>query len=112
MVLELTLYIADLLSCVLISIVFLFYFTLLNSTTDTDYCIVGQEGHFPVPAYCIYVYAAWLIIRSVSMHHLSLCPPRLVASKDAETAGALMTFFLGLGLSIGAGFSFLLRLLV
>ena len=60
----------------------------------------------------LYVYTAWLIIISVSMHHLSLCLPRLVASKDAETAGALMTFFLGLGLSIGAGFSFLLRLLV
>ncbi|KAK6292157.1 hypothetical protein J4Q44_G00379420 [Coregonus suidteri] len=38
--------------------------------------------------------------------------PQLVASKDAETAGALMTFFLALGLSIGAALSFLLRLLV
>ncbi|CAB1351783.1 unnamed protein product [Coregonus sp. 'balchen'] len=38
--------------------------------------------------------------------------PQLVAPKDAETAGALMTFFLALGLSIGAGLSFLLRLLV
>ncbi|XP_066517636.1 equilibrative nucleoside transporter 2 [Hoplias malabaricus] len=38
--------------------------------------------------------------------------PQLVAPKDAETAGALMTFFLALGLSLGAAFSFPLRLIV
>ncbi|XP_035289092.1 equilibrative nucleoside transporter 2 [Anguilla anguilla] len=38
--------------------------------------------------------------------------PQLVAPKDAETAGALMTFFLALGLSLGAALSFPLRLLV
>ncbi|CAN9509701.1 unnamed protein product [Ophioblennius macclurei] len=38
--------------------------------------------------------------------------PQLVAQKDAETAGALMTFFLALGLSIGAALSFPLRKLV
>ncbi|KAM4611315.1 equilibrative nucleoside transporter 2-like [Polymixia lowei] len=38
--------------------------------------------------------------------------PQLVESKDAETAGALMTFFLALGLSIGATLSFPLRALV
>ncbi|XP_056316784.1 equilibrative nucleoside transporter 2-like [Danio aesculapii] len=38
--------------------------------------------------------------------------PQLVEPKDAETAGALMTFFLALGLSLGAAFSFPLRLLV
>ncbi|KAF7658809.1 hypothetical protein LDENG_00007660 [Lucifuga dentata] len=38
--------------------------------------------------------------------------PQLVEPKDAETAGALMTFFLALGLSIGASLSFLLRALV
>ncbi|KAG9338184.1 hypothetical protein JZ751_026934 [Albula glossodonta] len=36
----------------------------------------------------------------------------LVESKDAETAGALMTFFLALGLSLGAALSFPLRVLV
>uniref|UniRef100_A0A8C7RWH5 Equilibrative nucleoside transporter 2 n=1 Tax=Oncorhynchus mykiss TaxID=8022 RepID=A0A8C7RWH5_ONCMY len=35
--------------------------------------------------------------------------PQLVRSKDCETAGALMTFFLALGLSLGAALSFLLR---
>ncbi|KAM6949388.1 equilibrative nucleoside transporter 2-like [Aplochiton taeniatus] len=38
--------------------------------------------------------------------------PQLVKPKDAETAGALMTFFLALGLSIGAALSFPLRALV
>ncbi|XP_071334171.1 equilibrative nucleoside transporter 2-like isoform X2 [Trachinotus anak] len=38
--------------------------------------------------------------------------PQLVEPKDAETAGALMTFFLALGLSIGAALSFPLRALV
>ncbi|XP_068443428.1 equilibrative nucleoside transporter 2 [Clinocottus analis] len=38
--------------------------------------------------------------------------PQLVAQRDAETAGALMTFFLALGLSIGAGLSFPLRAVV
>uniref|UniRef100_A0A8D3D9H0 Equilibrative nucleoside transporter 2-like n=1 Tax=Scophthalmus maximus TaxID=52904 RepID=A0A8D3D9H0_SCOMX len=38
--------------------------------------------------------------------------PQLVEPKDAETAGALMTFFLALGLSLGAALSFLLRALV
>ncbi|CAL9694484.1 unnamed protein product [Knipowitschia caucasica] len=38
--------------------------------------------------------------------------PQMVDPKDAETAGALMTFFLALGLSIGAALSFPLRLLV
>ncbi|KAM3590443.1 uncharacterized protein V6R79_009697 [Siganus canaliculatus] len=38
--------------------------------------------------------------------------PQLVEPKDAETAGALMTFFLALGLSIGAALSFLLRAVV
>ncbi|KAM8899981.1 equilibrative nucleoside transporter 2-like isoform 1-T2 [Spinachia spinachia] len=38
--------------------------------------------------------------------------PQLVEQKDAETAGALMTFFLALGLSLGAALSFPLRALI
>ncbi|KAK9528602.1 hypothetical protein VZT92_012755 [Zoarces viviparus] len=37
---------------------------------------------------------------------------RLVRCKDCETAGSLMTFFLVLGLALGASFSFLLGKLV
>lgn len=39
-------------------------------------------------------------------------PCRLVAAQDGETAGALMTFFLALGLSLGAALSFPLRALI
>ncbi|XP_031158549.1 equilibrative nucleoside transporter 2-like [Sander lucioperca] len=45
----------------------------------------------------------------------SLCmayAPQLVRSKDCETAGSLMTFFLVLGLALGASFSFVLGQLV
>ncbi|MEQ2280836.1 hypothetical protein AMECASPLE_024082 [Ameca splendens] len=45
----------------------------------------------------------------------SLCmayAPQLVRSRDCETAGSLMTFFLVLGLAVGASFSFLLGKLV
>ncbi|XP_053335160.1 equilibrative nucleoside transporter 2 [Clarias gariepinus] len=38
--------------------------------------------------------------------------PQLVRSKDAETAGALMTFFLALGLCLGGAFSFVLKKLL
>ncbi|XP_016109183.1 equilibrative nucleoside transporter 2-like [Sinocyclocheilus grahami] len=38
--------------------------------------------------------------------------PQLVRPKDAETAGALMTFFLALGLSLGAAFSFGLKIIL
>ncbi|XP_058271467.1 equilibrative nucleoside transporter 2 [Hemibagrus wyckioides] len=38
--------------------------------------------------------------------------PQFVRSKDAETAGALMTFFLALGLSLGGAFSFVLKKLI
>ncbi|XP_050949615.1 equilibrative nucleoside transporter 2 [Labeo rohita] len=38
--------------------------------------------------------------------------PQLVRPKDAETAGALMTFFLALGLSLGAALSFGLKMLL
>nr|XP_046231893.1 equilibrative nucleoside transporter 2-like [Scatophagus argus] len=45
----------------------------------------------------------------------SLCmayAPQLVKCRDCETAGSLMTFFLVLGLALGASFSFLLGKLV
>ncbi|XP_029986910.1 equilibrative nucleoside transporter 2-like [Sphaeramia orbicularis] len=45
----------------------------------------------------------------------SLCmsyAPQFVRFKDCETAGTLMTFFLVLGLAVGASFSFLLGILV
>lgn len=44
---------------------------------------------------------------------LTLFPPhRKVPGHEAETAGAIMAFFLSLGLALGAIFSFLFRALV
>ncbi|XP_035608859.1 equilibrative nucleoside transporter 2-like [Oncorhynchus keta] len=79
-------------------------------------CNVQSRSYLPVLFSHDAVFAFIMILFSLSSGYcvcLSMSyAPQLVASKDAETAGALMTFFLGLGLSIGAGFSFLLRLLV
>lgn len=38
--------------------------------------------------------------------------PRKVLAHEAETAGAIMTFFLSLGLALGAAVSFLFRILI
>uniref|UniRef100_A0AAZ3RV08 Solute carrier family 29 member 2 n=1 Tax=Oncorhynchus tshawytscha TaxID=74940 RepID=A0AAZ3RV08_ONCTS len=79
-------------------------------------CNVQSRSYLPVFFSHDAAFAFIMILFSLSSGYcvcLSMSyAPQLVASKDAETAGALMTFFLGLGLSIGAGFSFLLRLLV
>uniref|UniRef100_A0A8C7I3N1 Equilibrative nucleoside transporter 2-like n=1 Tax=Oncorhynchus kisutch TaxID=8019 RepID=A0A8C7I3N1_ONCKI len=79
-------------------------------------CNVQSRSYLPVLFSHDAAFAFIMILFSLSSGYcvcLSMSyAPQLVASKDAETAGALMTFFLGLGLSIGAGFSFLLRLLV
>jgi len=45
----------------------------------------------------------------------SLCMcygPKKVLPREAETAGAIMAFFLSLGLALGAALSFLFRALV
>lgn len=44
--------------------------------------------------------------------HLLPPPRRFVEAQDGETAGALMTFFLALGLSLGAALSFPLRAVI
>uniref|UniRef100_A0A8C7VEY0 Equilibrative nucleoside transporter 2 n=1 Tax=Oncorhynchus mykiss TaxID=8022 RepID=A0A8C7VEY0_ONCMY len=79
-------------------------------------CNVQSRSYLPVLFSHDAAFALIMVLFSLSSGYcvcLSMSyAPQLVASKDAETAGALMTFFLGLGLSIGAGFSFLLRLLV
>lgn len=38
--------------------------------------------------------------------------PRKVLAHEAETAGAVMAFFLSLGLALGAALSFLVRILI
>ncbi|XP_023201613.1 equilibrative nucleoside transporter 2 [Xiphophorus maculatus] len=79
-------------------------------------CNVQQRSHLPVIFSHDAAFTLIMILFSVSSGY-SVClsmsyAPQLVEPKDAETAGALMTFFLALGLSIGAALSFLLRSLV
>lgn len=61
-------------------------------------------------------FVLWMALFSFSNGYLaSLCmayAPQFVRGKDAETAGSLMTFFLVLGLALGAALSFLLGSIV
>ncbi|XP_077341534.1 equilibrative nucleoside transporter 1 [Lithobates pipiens] len=61
-------------------------------------------------------YICIMIVFALSNGYLaSLCMcfgPKKVDGYEAETAGAIMAFFLSLGLALGAGFSFPLRILV
>ncbi|XP_053533667.1 equilibrative nucleoside transporter 2 isoform X4 [Ictalurus punctatus] len=76
-----------------------------------------QERHFmPVLFGNDWSFAIIMVFFSVSSGYcvcLSMSyAPQLVAPQDGETTGALMMFFLALGLSLGAALSFLLRLIV
>ncbi|XP_037531135.1 equilibrative nucleoside transporter 2 [Nematolebias whitei] len=79
-------------------------------------CNVQDRYYLPVffrhdAAFAIIM--AWFSVSSGYFVCLSMSyAPQMVDPKDAETAGALMTFFLSLGLSIGAALSFPLRSLV
>ncbi|XP_023282942.1 equilibrative nucleoside transporter 2 [Seriola lalandi dorsalis] len=79
-------------------------------------CNVQTRSYLPVYFAHDGAFTAIMALFSVSSGYfvcLSMSyAPQLVEPKDAETAGALMTFFLALGLSIGAALSFLLRALV
>ncbi|XP_028330081.1 equilibrative nucleoside transporter 2-like isoform X2 [Gouania willdenowi] len=79
-------------------------------------CNIQDRSFLPVYFSHDAVFSAIMTMFSLSSGYfvcLSMSyAPQLVESKDAETAGALMTFFLALGLSLGAALSFLLRALV
>ncbi|XP_016346697.1 equilibrative nucleoside transporter 2-like [Sinocyclocheilus anshuiensis] len=79
-------------------------------------CNVQERHYMPVLFSNDFMFAAIMVFFSVSSGYfvcLSMTyAPQLVEPKDGETAGALMTFFLALGLSLGAALSFPLRLLV
>ena len=53
-----------------------------------------------------------LLLGTFSLTMCFLSPLRNVLPHEAETAGAIMAFFLSLGLALGASFSFLFRSLV
>ncbi|XP_076879624.1 equilibrative nucleoside transporter 1 [Brachyhypopomus gauderio] len=76
-------------------------------------CNVQPRYNLPV----IFANDAWFIIFMILFafsngYLASLCMcygPKKVPASEAETAGAIMAFFLSLGLSLGAAFSFLFR---
>ncbi|KAJ8350589.1 hypothetical protein SKAU_G00257190 [Synaphobranchus kaupii] len=76
-------------------------------------CNVQYRSHLPVIFPHDAAFTAIITLFSFSSGYF-VCltmsyAPMLVEPKDAETAGVLMTFFLALGLSLGAGLSFPLR---
>uniref|UniRef100_A0A4W5QYD6 Solute carrier family 29 member 1 (Augustine blood group) n=1 Tax=Hucho hucho TaxID=62062 RepID=A0A4W5QYD6_9TELE len=79
-------------------------------------CNVQPRCNLPV----VFQHDAWFIIFMIlfacsSGYLASLCMcfgPKLVDPHEAETAGAIMAFFLSLGLALGASFSFLFRAIV
>ncbi|NXE20814.1 S29A1 protein, partial [Ardeotis kori] len=79
-------------------------------------CNVQPRNYLPV----VFSHDAWyivfMIIFSISNGYLaSLCMcfgPKKVLAHEAETAGAIMAFFLSLGLALGAAVSFLIRILI
>ncbi|NXK46457.1 S29A1 protein, partial [Chauna torquata] len=79
-------------------------------------CNVKPRHYLPV----IFSHDAWyiifMIIFSFSNGYLaSLCMcfgPKKVPAHEAETAGAIMAFFLSLGLALGAAISFLFQILI
>lgn len=79
-------------------------------------CNVLPRSHLPVYFHHDAAFAVIMALFSLTSGYfvcLSMSyAPQMVEPKDAETAGALMTFFLALGLSIGAALSFPLRALV
>ncbi|KAG7465245.1 hypothetical protein MATL_G00174280 [Megalops atlanticus] len=79
-------------------------------------CNVQNRSHLPVLFSHDAAFTLIMLLFSFSSGYC-VCltmsyAPLLVEPKDAETAGALMTFFLALGLSLGAGLSFPLRAMV
>nr|XP_046224420.1 equilibrative nucleoside transporter 1-like isoform X1 [Oncorhynchus gorbuscha] len=79
-------------------------------------CNVQPRYNLPV----VFQHDAWFIVFMIlfafsSGYLASLCMcfgPKLVAPHEAETAGAIMAFFLSLGLALGASFSFFFRAIV
>ncbi|KAM4695157.1 equilibrative nucleoside transporter 1 [Discoglossus pictus] len=80
------------------------------------FCNVQPRNYLPVLLKHDAWYICIMILFAMSNGYLaSLCMcfgPKKVEVYDAETAGSIMAFFLSLGLALGAGFSFLLRILV
>uniref|UniRef100_A0A3Q3N9I8 Equilibrative nucleoside transporter 1-like n=1 Tax=Mastacembelus armatus TaxID=205130 RepID=A0A3Q3N9I8_9TELE len=79
-------------------------------------CNVQPRHYIPVLFYHDAWYIVFMIFFSFSNGYLaSLCMcfgPKKVQQHEAETAGAIMAFFLSLGLALGAAVSFLFRAII
>ncbi|XP_061888684.1 equilibrative nucleoside transporter 1-like isoform X1 [Entelurus aequoreus] len=79
-------------------------------------CNVQPRLHLPVYFQHDAFFAAFMVAFAITNGYLaSLCMcfgPKRVLPHEAETAGAIMAFFLSLGLALGAAMSFLFRVLV
>ncbi|NXQ90298.1 S29A1 protein, partial [Nyctibius grandis] len=79
-------------------------------------CNVQPRNYLPVAFSHDAWYIIFMIFFSISNGYLaSLCMcfgPKKVLAHEAETAGAVMAFFLSLGLALGAAISFLFRILI
>ncbi|XP_037535583.1 equilibrative nucleoside transporter 1 [Nematolebias whitei] len=79
-------------------------------------CNVTPRHYLPVLFYHDAWYIIFIIIFSFSNGYLaSLCMcfgPKKVPQHQAETAGAIMAFFLSLGLALGAAISFAVRAMI
>lgn len=79
-------------------------------------CNVQPRHYLPVFFHHDALYIIFMIFFSFSNGYLaSLCMcygPKKVDQHEAETAGAIMAFFLSLGLALGAGVSFAFRAMV
>lgn len=79
-------------------------------------CNVQPRLHLPVYFHHDGIFIAFIVLFAFSNGYLaSLCMcygPQNVLPHEAETAGAIMAFFLSLGLALGAGLSFFVRALV
>ncbi|XP_061843950.2 equilibrative nucleoside transporter 1-like isoform X1 [Nerophis lumbriciformis] len=79
-------------------------------------CNVQPRLHLPVYFQHDAFFAAFMVAFAATNGYLaSLCMcfgPKRVLPHEAETAGAIMAFFLSLGLALGAAMSFLFRVLV
>ncbi|XP_031592239.1 equilibrative nucleoside transporter 1-like [Oreochromis aureus] len=79
-------------------------------------CNVHPRAYLPVVFHHDCFFILFMILFAFSNGYLaSLCMcygPKNVLPHEAETAGAIMAFFLSLGLALGAALSFLIRILV
>ncbi|XP_015267408.1 PREDICTED: equilibrative nucleoside transporter 2 [Gekko japonicus] len=79
-------------------------------------CNIPQRSYLPVLFHHDTWFILFMVVFSLSNGYfvsLTMClAPKQVQPHESELAGAIMTFFLALGLSCGAGLSFVLKFLL